>query len=430
MEKIGKYQTIRVIGRGATSAVYLAHDPFNDREVAIKVVNPEIFSDPQYGRRYQKLFLNEASLAGKLSHPHIVTIYDAVADDTGGYYIAMEYVPGGTLERYAQASDLLPVAKVVEIVFKCSRALDYAYRHGVIHRDLKPANILLAEDGGIKISDFGASLKMQADTTQVSGIGSPAYMSPEQMRDGALTHQSDIFSLGVVLYQLVTGTLPFKGSNNYSVAYQVLHVDPPAPSVLRAELPPVLDQVVLRALAKEQAARYQTWDEFAQDLLATVHQLGPLPQDVPEMEKFDALKRLSFFAPFNDVELWEVVRFTKWSRHPESQELIREGDAGRSFFVLAAGRVRIIREGNRLRSLEAGSCFGEMAYLAKTPLPRSATVIAEEPVTLIEIEPQALAQASEACRDAFNRAFLETLSERLAAANTQVLNVLNQRGIL
>jgi serine/threonine protein kinase len=157
MHKIGKYEIVRELGKGATSVVYEAVDPFQERNVAIKVVHSEALGNKDHGRRYRKLFLTEASLAGKLAHPHIVAIYDAVADDEASY-IVMEYVDGTTLEQYARVDSLLPVQRIVEIIFKCARALDYAARHGVIHRDIKPANILLSGESEIKISDFGAAL--------------------------------------------------------------------------------------------------------------------------------------------------------------------------------------------------------------------------------------------------------------------------------
>src|SRR6476646_5770001 len=143
MKKIGKYEIIRELGKGATSVVYEALDPFVNRHVAMKVVMQEALGDKEHGRRYRKLFVTEASLAGKLSHPHIVAIFDAVADDEASY-IVMEYVDGTTLEQYSRHDSLLPIPRIVEIVYKCARALEYASRQGVIHRDIKPANILLA----------------------------------------------------------------------------------------------------------------------------------------------------------------------------------------------------------------------------------------------------------------------------------------------
>ncbi len=428
MEKIGKYEIIRELGRGATSAVYLANDAFANRQVAIKLVRAEALGDKDYGKRFHKLFLTEASLAGKLSHPHIVSIFDAVADEQGSYLV-MEFVEGGTLEPFTQPETLLSVSQVIEIIFKCCKALDYAHRHGIIHRDIKPANILLTGETDIKISDFGAALTIAAETTQVSGIGSPAYMSPEQLQELALNHQTDIFSLGVVMYQMLTGALPFKGTNNYSMVYQIIHVDVPPPSMLRPEIPPAVDAIVRRALEKELAKRFQTWEEFSQALADTFNNLQKPEEVVPEAEKFNTLRRLEFFRTFNDVDLWQVLRISNWARHSPNSSVIKEGDVGTAFYVIAAGEVKVTKQGKLLNILRTGECFGEMAYLGKRLYQRTASVISVNDITIIEVGADSLAQATESCKHAFNAAFLELLVGRLEAANTRLSQLLLDRNI-
>jgi serine/threonine protein kinase len=428
MDKIGKYQIIKELGRGATSAVYLANDAFAGRQVAIKLVRADALGDKEHGRRFHKLFLVEASLAGKLSHPHLVAIYDAVSDEDGSY-IVMEYVAGGTLEPYTQPAQLLPINTIVEIIFKCCKALDYAHRHGIIHRDIKPANILLTGETDIKISDFGAALSVTAETTQVSGIGSPAYMSPEQLQEMTLNHQTDIFSLGVVMYQLLTGALPFKSTNNYSMVYQIINVDPPPASLMRPDTPPAVDVVVKRALEKDVAKRFHTWEEFAQALADTFNNLQKPEEIVPETEKFSILRNLEFFRSFQDVDLWQVLRISTWVRHAPGSPVVKEGEVGTGFFVLAAGEVKITKQGKLLNILRTGECFGEMAYLGKRAFERTASVIAVNDITVIEITAEALAQATEGCKSAFNGAFLELLVSRLEAANTRLSQLLLDRNI-
>ena len=428
MDKIGKYQIIKELGRGATSAVYLANDAFASRQVAIKLVRADALGDKEHGRRFHKLFLVEAALAGKLSHPHLVAIYDAVSDEDGSY-IVMEYVAGGTLEPYTLPAALLPINNIVEIIFKCCKALDYAHRHGIIHRDIKPANILLAGETDIKISDFGAALSVTAETTQVSGIGSPAYMSPEQLQELTLSHQTDIFSLGVVMYQLLTGALPFKSTNNYSMVYQIINVDPPPASVLRPDTPSAVDLIVKRALQKDVAKRFQTWEEFAQAVADTFNNLQKPEEIVPETEKFSILRGLDFFRNFQDVDLWQVLRISNWVRHAPGGAVIEEGEVGTGFFVLAAGEVKISKQGKLLNILRGGECFGEMAYLGKRTFERTASVNAVNDITVIEISAEALLQATEGCKNAFNAAFLELLVGRLEAANTRLSQLLLDRNI-
>lgn len=396
--------------------MYLGRDPFLDREVAVKVVDPEIFQHAQYGKRFQKLFFTEASLAGKLNHPHIAAIYDAVAQDNL-FYIVMEYVAGGTLEAHCQPEKLLPVARVLEIGFKLCRALDYAKRNGIIHRDVKPANVLRNEDGSVKISDFGAAFNAEADITQVSGVGSPAYMSPEQVRNLQLTHQTDIFSLGVVLYQLLTGHLPFKASNNYGVVQQILNTEPPLPSTINKEVPWYVDNIVKRAMRKDLKERYQTWDDLAQELVDAAAVQAQARHEISDGQKFETLRKLPFFAHFNDSELWEVVRISEWGKHPSGTILIKEDTIGRSFYLLAQGEARITKNQKILATLKTGDCIGEMAYLAKREFPRSASVVLAKDSMVIEIKAGALTEASERCRHKFDRSFLDILVERLARSN-------------
>ena len=427
--KIGKYEIIKEIGRGATSVVYKAYDPFQDREVAVKAVFPEALGDQEHGRRYRKLFVTEASLAGKLFHPHIAAIYDAVADDQASY-IVMEYVDGTTLEPYSRGENLLTLSRILEIIYKCARALDYAAREGVIHRDIKPANILLSGETDIKISDFGAALNNASDSTQITGIGSPAFMSPEQVREQPLSYQTDIFSLGVVFYQLLTGRLPFMGTNNYSIIYQIINVDPAPPSRFRSEVPPQIDAIVQRMLQKNTADRYQTWGDLTADLVAVLGGTRVEVRDgVPEAEKFDTLRKLEFFRSFSDVELWEVLRFARWQHLPADAVLIREGDTGSSFFILAGGEVQVRKQDRLLSVLKTGECFGEMAYLGKQKFQRSASVVAATEVAVIEVRAETLPQASEMCRLHFNGAFLEILVDRLGMANLRLSQLLAERNI-
>jgi serine/threonine protein kinase len=429
MEKIGKYDLVRELGRGATASVYLGRDPFTQRDVAVKIAFPDILKDPERGKLYTHLFLNEASLVGKLSHPHIVQIFDAVVAENL-CYIVMEYVPGGTLDDYTTPGKLLPIERVVEIVFKCTRALDFAYRLGITHRDIKPANILFVgtnpNSGDIKISDFGAAIigtqDNTPDRTQVAGIGSPAYMSPQQVKEQPLDHQTDIYSLGVVMYQLLTGQLPFQASTNYNMIYQIIHTEPTKPSVLRREIPEALDTIVARAMNKELDQRYATWEDFAHDLAQAFRnkQLKLAERDFADSEKFDTLRSLPFFNDFSDIELWEVLRFSRWSQVPPAETILHDGDAGDFFCFVAEGELKVTKNGRILNLLTTGDCFGEMAVISKGGHPRGADVISLVETKLITIRGEALSKASEGCRMHFYQSFLEVLANRLALANARL----------
>ena len=423
-ERIGKYPVLRELGRGATSVVYLCNDPFYSRNVAVKVVMPEAFRESERAKLYRKLFITEASLAGKLQHPHICQIYDAVADDKL-QYIVMEYVDGGTLDRHGDAQQLLPIDRVVEIIFKCTRALEFAHKMGITHRDLKPANILYTGETDVKVSDFGAALIASGEVTQVSAIGSPAYMSPEQVKEHALNHQTDIYSLGVVMYQLLAGRLPFQATNNFSLIYQIANTEPQPPSAYRPQIPAALDEIVRRAMAKELARRYQAWEDFSLDLAEVFRNegLGGRSQKFADSDKFESLRKLAFFANFTDAELWEVARISNWRVASAGELLMKEGEPGNFFCILADGEVRVSRKGKLLNILHAGECFGEMAYLSKDEHLRGADVTVMAESKIISVPTQKLAQASDACRHKFDRAFMEILVERLTMANARLSGV-------
>jgi tRNA A-37 threonylcarbamoyl transferase component Bud32 len=425
MNRIGKYPVLRKLGEGATSEVYLCNDPFNARDVAVKVAFTETFQDPERGRLYKKLFLTEASLAGKLQHPHICEIYDAVAEEKL-HYIVMEYVAGGTLEKFCRADALLPVDRTVEIAFKCTRALEFAHTRGVTHRDIKPANILYTGDTDVKITDFGAALIASGDTTQVSAVGSPAYMSPEQIREQTLDHRTDIYSMGVLMYHLLTGRLPFQAVNNFSLVYQITNVDPEPPSTYRPEIPAAVDAIVQQAMQKDVEKRYRQWGDFSLDLAEAFraeHQGARRAQEFADSDKFETLRKLAFFEQFSDAELWEVARVSTWRHAGVGEQLMREGEPGDFFCILAQGQVKVTRKGKLLNLLRAGEPFGEMSYLTKKQHTRGADVTVMSDANIISVPTEKLAQASDGCRHKFDRAFMEILVERLSMANLRLSGV-------
>lgn len=428
MKQIGKYNIIRELGHGATSTVYLAENSENKQSVALKLFNLDVLLDNQRAKAFRKLLLSEASLAGKLSHPNIVKIHEAVVDDSDVNYMVMEYVDGNSLEKLAEVDHLLPLGNIAEIIYKCSKALEYAQFQGVIHRDIKPANIMICGENEVKISDFGSALLTNEESTQVSGVGSPAYMSPEQIREQMLTHQTDIYSLAVTMYRLLTGKLPYDARNNYSMIYQIMNIDPPPPSTYRPEIPPALDKIVMKAMCKDVTQRYQTWDEFARDLV-TFFSNKKLPQgEKVDTEKYDTLRSLSFFKSFGDVELWEVLRISEWRNFQADEVIFNDGDTGDSMFVIANGTVKVSKQGRLLNLLHKGDCFGEMAKFAEKQSTRTTDVVGKTAVTLIEIKNKVLEKTSAECRYHFSDALLHLLVKRLNVANTRISHLLAEHG--
>jgi serine/threonine protein kinase len=265
---LGRYEIVTEIGRGSMGTVYKARDPKIDRFVAIKTILLHQ-SGVQEQREFRDRFFVEAQAAGRLHHPGIVTVFDVGEDpETADPYIVMEYIEGKTLgELLAQNNKRLPLDQALQIAMEVAEALDYAHTQGVVHRDIKPANILITKEGQAKIGDFGiAQLDLSHITLPGHVIGTPAYMSPEQLEGQPVDGRSDLFSLGAILYSAVTGFSPFQGNSTRTVCFKVANHEPLQASALAPELPPELDEVISRALAKDPAQRYQRGTEFANDL--------------------------------------------------------------------------------------------------------------------------------------------------------------------
>lgn len=267
-ESLGRYYVEAEIGRGAMGVVYRARDPKIDRLVAIKTISLVGIEESEE-QEYRERFAQEARAAGKLAHPGIVTIFDAGEDpESHEPFFVMEYVPGRPLsDEISAGGGRLPLSKALQIACQVADALQYAHSNGVIHGDIKPANILIGEDGRAKIADFGVARLSQSVATHAGKIfGSPAYMAPEQLSGGEPDARSDLFSLGVMFYSMLTGFRPFQGNSAQTVCFKVMNVEPVPVSSLQADLPPELDRIVQRAMAKDPRDRYQSGADFAAEI--------------------------------------------------------------------------------------------------------------------------------------------------------------------
>jgi predicted Ser/Thr protein kinase len=271
-KSIGRYEVLEEVGRGSMGVVYKARDPRIGRIVALKTIAFSFPLGPGEEEEFLQRFYHEAQVAGRLNHPNIVTIYDVgERSASGDAYIAMEFVTGTNLHELLAGGGRLPLAQVSDVVDKLAQALDYAHDNGVVHRDIKPANILLTESGQPKILDFGiARLSAGGLTRPGKFFGTPNYMSPEQVTGTEVDGRTDQFSLGVILYQLMTGEKPFVGDSVTAISYQVVNVDPPPPTKLNPALRPPFDRIVRKVLSKNASDRYPRCAEFAADLLAAV----------------------------------------------------------------------------------------------------------------------------------------------------------------
>jgi len=265
LTKAGRYQIVGELGRGSMGVVYQGFDPIIGRTVAIKTMLPEGLS-PQEFQEYKARFQREAMAAGILAHPNIITVYD-FGEDNGILYLAMEFLEGKSLERIVQEQAVLPIETILPIYDQICGALDHAHRNKIVHRDIKPANIMILQNGLVKVTDFGIAKMMAMGMTQAGQIlGTPNYMSPEQVKGRQIDGRSDIFSLGVILYELVTGEKPFGGQNITTVIYKIINENPIPPRELDASIHGGLSYVISKALAKNVDERYQTCRELAEDL--------------------------------------------------------------------------------------------------------------------------------------------------------------------
>ncbi|MCP5149785.1 MAG: protein kinase [Ectothiorhodospiraceae bacterium] len=415
-DKIGKYTVLEVAGRGAMGTVFLAHDPFVDRQVAVKVC--QLAADDDDFALQRKMFFNEAQAAGALDHPNILRVYDAGEAD-GQPFIAMEYVRGGhTLRPHCAPDALLPIPEVVRYVRQCAMALDYAHRRGVTHRDIKPANIMVTEDGQAKIVDFGIALRASADRTQLlTTFGSPLYMSPEQAAEESLTHHTDLYSLGVTLFELLVGRPPFIAQGLAQLVHKIASEDPPAPSSLRPELPPSLDAVVLRAMAKEPADRFQSGAEMAEALAGALEPAADGTEGDAEPDEAARLalaRDLAFFAGFSEQEMEEVVSIALWARYAPREIILREGEDEPALLVLVSGEVELSVQGSAVARAGAGECLGEEAYLVSGE--RVTSVTTRGPVTALHFDLPLQEWASLPVQTQFRKSLQQSLVRRFAGA--------------
>ncbi|WP_341675163.1 protein kinase [Niveibacterium sp. SC-1] len=420
-ERIGKYKIIREIGRGATAIVYLAENPFYPEPIALKHISfrDKVKDEAKWNRRLLKLLRAEQSVAERLNHPNIIRIHETVIEEDQAY-VVMEYFDGQSLERYCAFDKLMPVHRVVSIVFKCCMALDHAFKNGIVHRDIKPANILVDDQENVKITDFGLAMNVKkqsdADSTFIMGVGSPAYMSPEQIKSYPLNQKTDLYSLGVVLFHLLTGRLPFRARNPAQLVYKIINADPPSACGLNPEVPEQMDPIIRKALEKDLYSRYKNGAEFAKDLSAVRYKIVDERDIEQDNSHWGQMRRLPFFTEFDDVEVWETLRISKWRQVDANTSLIKEGSSDSRFGILTEGRVEISVAGRKVGELGPGEVFGESAFLDEQEKRQIAAVSTLTPVSYLEVNPAALVLASEECFEHFRTRLIGISVRRLAAA--------------
>jgi len=416
---IGKYEIGEELGHGQCGTVHRAFDPFVGRDVALKLAHPgesaEGLSDQ--GRR---TFFSEAYAAGQLAHPHIVYVYDAGIE--GPYsYIVMEYVPGHTLREWGYAGDeQLPMERVVEIIFRCCQALDYAHRRGVVHRDIKPGNIMVTHEGTTKINDFSIALMTARGDGTTPGVaeGTPHYMAPEQIRGIDVGPAADIYALGAVLFELIAGERAFQERDVRKLFRKILRIRPPRLSDHVADCPTELVAIVDRALAKEPRDRFGSCSEMAAALGRVYERQRRSGRRLAARTHRDQLRGIDFFAGFTDAETEAVLEAGELVQYPAGEDVIREGDLDTSFYLIVVGSAMVSKAGTRIETLGRGDCFGEMGFLTETR--RTATITADSDVVLLRLSKAQLDMAPPETQLLYYRAFTETLIYRLTVTSARL----------
>jgi serine/threonine-protein kinase len=419
-DRIGKYLIRGELGRGAGGVVYKSHDPFVRRDVAVKIARHQgDGAIPPEDTEEGKTFFAEARAAGMLQHPNIVSLFDAgVENDL--FYLVMEYIDGSTLLPFCNPhAPRAPVERVLDIIFKCANALDYSHTRGILHRDIKPSNIMLNRGGVPKIMDFSIA-EINTDTQSgfalsQSLLGSPLYMSPEQVRMEPLTPASDLYSLGAVMYQMLTGFPLFRAPDLRALFRQIEHVPAPRVEDSRLDVSPEICAVVTRLLLKNPRERYAAGRDLAGELARLYDALRLQERQAARRDNSNSLRRLRFFDRFSDSEIEEVLNASTLTNHAAGSVIVQEGEIDNAFFIIVLGAAEVRRVGRTLHRLEKGDCYGEAGLLSTQR--NTCSVIADTQVLALKVSGTRLEQRSEGCQLRFYKTFLESMIYRLSMAS-------------
>ncbi|MCA8838372.1 MAG: protein kinase [Gammaproteobacteria bacterium] len=414
-KKIGKYEIIRWLGEGQHGRVYLAMDPFVCREVAVKTSNVD-------AEKTGNLFFVEARAAGKLQHPNIVSLYDAGTEENN-QYIVMEFVPGDSLARNCARSPgykKMPLKQAVETMYQCCRALNYSHKQKVLHRDIKPSNVMMSENNEAKIMDFSIAGIMESEIRPDAIIGSPVYLSPEQITRDVLTPSTDLFSLSVLFYYIIAGQPPLYSEDLRTLLKMILNETPPLLHEINAQVPKELSLMVDKAMKKDPAHRFKSGEEMAESLLSIFNSLDKKKSELARAESHNALRRLHFFANFKDDEIQEMLDNSSWIKHKPGDRIIREGDTDNSFYIVITGEVDVYKGDIRISQLREGDSFGEMGFMGGARVNRTASVQASSEVMLLRINSVILDNLNITTQLRFYKVFSSSLIYRLSITTARL----------
>lgn len=399
---INRYEIIDELGRGTMGVVYLAWDPYIKRNVAIKTSILNSIKD-------REKFFVEAQSAGKLIHPNIISIFD-VGETSDFCYIAMEYIEGSTLKPYIDKNNLLKPEKTISIVLKLCDALYYAQRQNVIHRDIKPANIMLTKNGIPKITDFGLAVSARK-SKKGQMAGTPSYMSPEELNGKTVSFSSDIFSLGVTFYELLTGQRAFFGKHIEEIFDNILHNEPEPIHKHAPQLPKIAQNIIQRALSKSPLGRYGSILEFASELEVMQRSLSGSMKQKDMSNTVNLLLHMDFFKEFNSKQLKKLISVTQILKIQAGNVIVSEGDIDDTIFIILSGSVSIINtDDDIIAKIGVGDLFGELSFLSQHT--RKASVMADVNCVMLKVNANILNKLPIDIQLLFYKNFAKTLVKR------------------
>lgn len=437
---IGRYRILRLLGQGAMGTVYLARDAMIQRQVAVKSLRLDRLHSHEQRRRAADCFLQEARIVGNLNHSHITAVYDMGAQE-GVPYLVMEYVDGDNLKEIIRAGHAFSLKEKLTLIAMVARALHYAHQRGVLHRDIKPANIMiLHKNRSPKITDFGIARVMDPRSLGI-GLqqakeelipGTPLYMSPEQIEGGQLDARSDLFSLGILTYEWLSGRKPFTGATVQAQFHAILTSAPP-PLTGQHGVDVELEAIVRQALAKDPAERFQSAEAFSDTLELYLNRLERQEEGTRDcgfscnQQQIVAKlrKKYLFFADFSEGELFTIFQLSAKEQFAPGEYLIREGSSGTKMYVILTGAVSVVTESDGRRveidTLAEGGCVGEMSLLDR--MPRSASVVAAKPTVAVAINETVLRLSNPKLCLKLYRSLAAILAERLRASDARYLEL-------
>jgi eukaryotic-like serine/threonine-protein kinase len=414
---IGRYTIEDKIGEGTYGVVYRGQDPLLNRDVAIKIPKVQTIS-PEKTLELGEAFYNEAQIAGNFTHTNIVTVFD-VGRDNEMDYLVMEFVPGRPVDDYFSDTGIENVEECLDIIHKCCVALDFVHFHGIIHRDIKPGNIIYNRPQGlVKLTDFSISHYLETKEL-VKNAGTLAYMAPEhfdEKRD--ITVLTDIFALGCTMYKMLSGKRPFDGIPE-TLIYNILHESPTPLWGLRSDLPDEVCDIVEKAMAKQDADRYQSALEFAADL-KKAHYILELEKTKrsksitwpSELEYYTDFRQNDWFRYFSPDQIQQLLQIGSVKKVEDGHDIITEGEVSQEFFLLIEGQVMVMKKGVNISLLESGACFGDTSLLGETAQ-RTASVKAVGDATLWIIDSNKIEELSAENRASLFKTLLGISMERL-----------------